>query len=113
MYILVLCSSRDADGAGVFGEVGHLLLGRVPMGIGLQVPWSAGDSTCFSSCENVAPQADDLVPANQMDACCREAPVRGRTHRPKTPQDCPEAIADLISQVCQSCQGLYIRCKGT
>lgn len=29
---------------------------------------------------------------------CREAPVRGRTHRPKTPQDCPEAIADLISQ---------------
>jgi hypothetical protein len=26
--------------------------------------------------------------------------VRGRTHRPKTPQDCPEVIADLISKVC-------------
>ena len=26
--------------------------------------------------------------------------MRGRTHRPKTPQYCPEVIADLISKVC-------------
>lgn len=45
-------------------------------------------------------QLDDMLTLKfQLNMCYREAPVRGRTGRPKTPQDCPEVIADLISQV--------------